>query len=464
MKTAGAALVTHIEGEELTIKTLVRITLLNGTKYHLTDHDQEITIDVENPAAPVDPQIYRVSPGGYTLTPTRLSSGLSVNSVNFESEVDRTAGLDERDVRAGLWDHATVELFTVNYKVIADGIIKESKGRFGELSLLDEITQTELRGLTQLLSQVIGEVVQPSCLARFGDGRCKVELEPTDWAVTTVYVVGDRVSAALFDARKYRCTVAGTSGASEPTFDTTIGNTTVDATVTWTTEEAFSFEDSVLSITDQRKFNIAITGETPVSPAAQATGAFAAGLLTWLTGANTGISEEVRNWTYTNGGATATMAGGPNVDFNDNDPAADVIHRDDAGSFVTDGFTVGMRITVGSSTSDNGDYIVTVVTASDLTLRADSGLSGVQNDAGVTIVGDQILKEVELDKAMIFPIVPGDTFIFYVGCDLTRTACIFFDNIENFRGFPDLPGHNAMIRRPDQPGALSSGLPSQLAR
>ena len=61
------------------------------------------------------------------------------------------------------------------------------------------------------------------------------------WADTTVYVEGDKVlrstgvgteqTAGLYMV----CTVGGTSGGSEPTWDTTVGNTTVDNTVTWTT-------------------------------------------------------------------------------------------------------------------------------------------------------------------------------------------------------------------------------------
>jgi hypothetical protein len=39
------------------------------------------------------------------------------------------------------------------------------------------------------------------------------------------------------NGKKYICTIAGTSGASEPTWPTTIGNTVVDGTATWTCSE-----------------------------------------------------------------------------------------------------------------------------------------------------------------------------------------------------------------------------------
>lgn len=65
--------------------------------------------------------------------------------------------------------------------------------------------------------------------------------DAADWTVATAYVVGDFVKATA-DAQPtliFECTTAGTSHATtEPTWDTTPGNTTSDGTVTWTTRSA----------------------------------------------------------------------------------------------------------------------------------------------------------------------------------------------------------------------------------
>ena len=53
------------------------------------------------------------------------------------------------------------------------------------------------------------------------------------WAATTAYSVGDWVYNTTGDGNIYECINAGTSGASIPTFNTALGATTVDATVTW---------------------------------------------------------------------------------------------------------------------------------------------------------------------------------------------------------------------------------------
>lgn len=56
----------------------------------------------------------------------------------------------------------------------------------------------------------------------------------TAWLATTAYVLGDWVEPTTPNGFVYKCTAAGTSGGSEPTWPTTEGGTVVDGTVTWT--------------------------------------------------------------------------------------------------------------------------------------------------------------------------------------------------------------------------------------
>jgi len=53
---------------------------------------------------------------------------------------------------------------------------------------------------------------------------------------------------------------------------------------------------------------------------------------------------------------------------------------------------------------------------------------------------------VTMQQAMPNAISVGDTYNMSAGCDKIRATCIAkFNNIVNFRGFPDLPGRDAMI-------------------
>ncbi len=64
---------------------------------------------------------------------------------------------------------------------------------------------------------------------------------------------------------------------------------------------------------------------------------------------------------------------------------------------------------------------------------------------------------IELWNAPAFEIQPGWTFMVTAGCQQTARMCREkFDNLENFRGFPTMPGSDAVIRNPD-PTASSTG-------
>ena len=69
------------------------------------------------------------------------------------------------------------------------------------------------------------------------------------WVASTAFAVGDIRRAVTDQATGlwFRCTVAGTSGGSEPNWPTESGNTTEDNTVTWTAFPSVYEELSVLN-------------------------------------------------------------------------------------------------------------------------------------------------------------------------------------------------------------------------
>lgn len=64
-------------------------------------------------------------------------------------------------------------------------------------------------------------------------------------ANSTAYSEGDIVIPATRNGHRYRCTTAGTSAASPPTFPTTDGETVTDGTVVWT-EYGGEFDDKII--------------------------------------------------------------------------------------------------------------------------------------------------------------------------------------------------------------------------
>lgn len=83
-------------------------------------------------------------------------------------------------------------------------------------------------------SAVTGRQLQ----AQSNPGVDQITLTPTDtlpeWAATTAYSLGATREPTVDNTYRYSVTTAGTSGASEPTWPTTIGSTVVDGTVVWT--------------------------------------------------------------------------------------------------------------------------------------------------------------------------------------------------------------------------------------
>lgn len=79
--------------------------------------------------------------------------------------------------------------------------------------------------------------------AQTAPGTDPIVLTPTDtlptWDPSTAYAIGDVVQPTTPNGRRYRCTTAGTSDASEPTWPTVgIGSQVVDGTCVWEYESA----------------------------------------------------------------------------------------------------------------------------------------------------------------------------------------------------------------------------------
>lgn len=154
------------------------------------------------------------------------------------------------------------------------------------------------------------------------------------WAASTAYNQYDKVLRSTGTGSEsgiglyFQCTTAGTTSGTEPTWDTTPGNTTADGTVTWTCR-AIEFDNTTMttgysnSWTDHEDFDNGDTiglywvdeDDLEVESEGVAT---AAGTTSFL---NTPVVDTVYN-TYAIDGSTVTefTADFPNVEVDVNDP------------------------------------------------------------------------------------------------------------------------------------------------
>lgn len=166
MKSSSAQLAAHIEGETTSLATCWKVTRKDGVVFGFTDHDRNLVID----------DVTYEARTGYTRTAIQTISDLSVDNLDIESAFDSEA-ITAQDLRDGVWDNAEVLIFLVNWNNLSQGKIVLKRGTIGQVELKDTLYRAELRGLTQLFSQNIGELYTADCRADLGDTRCGIDLE-----------------------------------------------------------------------------------------------------------------------------------------------------------------------------------------------------------------------------------------------------------------------------------------------
>lgn len=185
MRIISPQLEAHFEGGLTTLATCWKITREDSTELGFTDHDQLLTID----------SVDYDSLAGFTPTTVENKSNMSVDNLDVEGQVFPSK-ITEEDLLAGLYDYAEIEIFIVNYEDLTQGKLVVKRGRLGEVTLNSQMFQAEVRGLTQHLSQTIGDVFSPSCRAILGDSKCKVALAGFTVSATVSEVVNNQTFKA----------------------------------------------------------------------------------------------------------------------------------------------------------------------------------------------------------------------------------------------------------------------------
>lgn len=212
-----SALVTHINGELLTIATCWKVTRPDGQVFRFTDHDQDILLELDT-TAPDTFERYEAE-SGYTRSSIVNKSDFSVDSLDTEGVVESIldslltgTAITQRDLRAGLFDDAEVLLFIVDWRrtIGPNPLPKESeigimrKGNLGAVSLLDEQYKTELRGLMQQLQTDTGKVYAP---------LCRVDLFSTPCGLTASEFVHTGTVDSVTNNREFAAATRLTIGA-----------------------------------------------------------------------------------------------------------------------------------------------------------------------------------------------------------------------------------------------------------
>ena len=321
-------------------------------------------------------------------------------------------------------------------------------GHIGEVTLERNTFKATQSGRTQNYSRVIGELTQPGCRAELGDSRCKVPLSPPTWGPTTAYgavapydaSVGSTVSPVAFNDRNFLCTTGGTSGGSEPSWNLTIGGTTADGSVVWTTIYARTITSTITGV-NSNLITLYDTARTEPGPAAGAT-------IIGITNANPGLVHFTGGVGFYNFEAV-TISGvvGPAL-LNANT----IIQALNLGS----GF-----FSLGIDTTNTGIYPPYISGGTVTPLGGDSGyfdfglmtFTGGANNGISREVLSYVPGQITLELPFPYAVMVGDTYMMTVGCDKSFTTCqTKFMNPLNFRGEPYLPGLDLIVQVGKQGG------------
>lgn len=454
MKSISSGLKAHLAGGVTTLAVCWLIVRADGTQFAYTTLDANLTV------------------GGVTYSSTHGFSRTAITT-GSTGEVDDLEvlgyfsddGITRVDLINGLFDYASIELFLVNWADLTQGILRLRRGWLGEcVSNPDGSFHTELRGLAFALTQEFGNVYLPFCRADLGDAKCRVPIAPAAWQASAVYAADVWISPATKSTDALRTAIfnsgaGGTSGASEPTWDTTPGDVTTDGTVNWTAGGPFRLISAVNAVG---------------AGSAYTTHSFRATLATGGDQTSTTAVISVRN----------NISSGSALEIDDGSggtPIGVAWFQDTPGGLAADQIitainaavtagTTSIRI-VGTSGSTNitiqnlsptqgnvtktGDIanpaglLITNFGTSWLTYGVLTWISGANAGTSIEI---KALSGTTVQTWLGMNFIPqeGDRFYYTPGCDKTRLTCTTkFNNILNFRGEPDMPGLDAALAYPD---------------
>ncbi len=323
MKFATANLNTHIGLETTSMATLWKIKRIDNVIIAATSLDIDIPFDLGDG----DGEIIYKAATGFNRSALENTADFNIGNMDIQGLIE-SATVTKESIRAELFDFAEVKIFQVNWRALGDDEIRMQRGFIGRITLHDNTYVAEFRDMMDLYSAEIGDIITETCRADLFDSKCGVRESPPDWQPSTAYVVttttdaklGSYVSDGVASGilledgtgvilleegstllleggpggdRIFRATTAGTSGASRPSFNLTIGGTTADGSVVWTTMQSNVITAVVDVATDRSVFSI------NADPATDAPDEhFLEGTVLFTTGPNNALTlrREIKKW------------------------------------------------------------------------------------------------------------------------------------------------------------------------
>jgi len=381
MKAISSGLKAHYAGGTTTLTTCWKATLQNGTIVAATKLDRDLVID----------GVTYQSVIGYLDSDVESSAELNPDNLEVESFLVSPA-ITDADIHSGAWDYAAIEMFEVNYNDLSMGKNILRTGTLGEVKGGRSKFTAELRGLMQAYTRTVVRLMTKDCNADLGDNRCKVDMSTL--TATGTVDSANSTNSVIYDAAR---TEAGPDGAKAIT-----GISQAENAVVTCVGHGFA-QNTTVQMSDIA--GCTLDGATKDGVFYAGSGDGINGLLFQITVIDADhfrilLDTRAYNADSAIGATDPLQVYSPYV-------SGGLAHPANASGYF-----------------DHGKVTFTSGENSGLSMEVKAYAPGV----------------ISLMLPMPFEIVAGDTYAATAGCNRAFETCQQrFNNVVNFRGFPNLP-------------------------
>lgn len=142
-----------------------RIERRDGVAVGLTSHDRDLV---------VGGMTYQAAPG---MTPSAVRAGIGLDGGDSDVAGALTSdALTERDLMAGRWDGAALELRLTEWEAPGALWLLLARGTIGAVARTGAAFTAELIGAAAVLGAPVAPSTSPDCRATLGDRACRVDM------------------------------------------------------------------------------------------------------------------------------------------------------------------------------------------------------------------------------------------------------------------------------------------------
>ncbi len=253
--------------------TLTDITFKPARVCTITRTDGEVIRIVEAQTAITVSGVGTFSPvAGFQMSAVKHQVGAEAASMTLDAAMSVGGTFDTYEVIDGKFDSADIQIGVVN-RVSPTSVGFLFAGRIGPIAFgaLRNSVLFDVRGHSTKFRWPFVQAFGPMCRTTLGSDLCRIPLRPSVVARNQAYVIranatsvdsyAVRVSNGGSDPDQYanvffECTSAGTTGGTAPSYNFSVGATTVDGGATFTCRDAWTRHAKIAQVVNQ--FNIVL--------------------------------------------------------------------------------------------------------------------------------------------------------------------------------------------------------------